>query len=294
MARKRRQSERIEPKFGSRAKSAGFFGRSKKPVGAAPKRAAKTSAKAKSDRQSQAGRQGAPRQGDVQGEDQDIAPKGDAAEGDGARSGAPRRSPARGGFFAAIGRAIRGVVYWSVVVVIIVVAGIAGAGRLLAGRSCRRPPNGRCRTRPANVRIVSADGELITNRGDTVGQTLTLEEMPAYLPQAVIAIEDRRFYWHFGIDPIGLVRAVGREFQGRRHRRGRLDADPAARQEPVPDAGALLRAQDPGSDPRGLARGQPVEGARSSNSTSTASISAPAPMASTRRRTAISASRPAT
>ena len=31
--------------------------------------------------------------------------------------------------------------------------------------------------------------------------------MPGYLPQAVIAIEDRRFYWHLGIDPIGLARA---------------------------------------------------------------------------------------
>ena len=32
--------------------------------------------------------------------------------------------------------------------------------------------------------------------------------MSAYLPQAVIATEDRRFYGHFGIDPIGLVRAA--------------------------------------------------------------------------------------
>ena len=32
--------------------------------------------------------------------------------------------------------------------------------------------------------------------------------MPAYLPKAFIAIEDRRFYSHHGIDPIGLARAV--------------------------------------------------------------------------------------
>ena len=61
--------------------------------------------------------------------------------------------------------------------------------------------------RAANVRILAANGALISNRGDSAGEALTLDEMPPYLPQAVIAIEDRRFYWHFGIDPIGLVRA---------------------------------------------------------------------------------------
>ena len=62
--------------------------------------------------------------------------------------------------------------------------------------------------RPANVRILAADGSLITNRGDSSGQSLTLDEMPPYLPEAVIAIEDRRFYQHFGVDPIGLTRAM--------------------------------------------------------------------------------------
>ena len=62
--------------------------------------------------------------------------------------------------------------------------------------------------RPANVRILAANGALITNRGDSAGASLTLDEMPPYLPEAVIAIEDRRFYWHFGIDPIGLTRAM--------------------------------------------------------------------------------------
>src|SRR5207253_5548254 len=35
-----------------------------------------------------------------------------------------------------------------------------------------------------------------------------ITELPPYLPRAFIAIEDRRFYSHYGIDPIGLVRAV--------------------------------------------------------------------------------------
>lgn len=47
-----------------------------------------------------------------------------------------------------------------------------------------------------------------------------MHEMSPFIPKAVIAIEDRRFYSHFGIDPIGLARAVvtnavsGRAVQG--------------------------------------------------------------------------------
>ena len=48
---------------------------------------------------------------------------------------------------------------------------------------------------------------------------------------------------------------AGRQLPRRRRRPGRLDAHPAARQEPLPHARAHLRAEDPGGDPRGLARG---------------------------------------
>ncbi|MCP4309399.1 MAG: transglycosylase domain-containing protein, partial [bacterium] len=123
------------------------------------------------------------------------------------RSTAQRRKPVRRGGLAALGRAIRGAVYWSVVVGIIGTAGVAG---LIAYSWSKLPPTSQWALpeRAANVRILSADGQLITNRADTVGQTVRLDEMPPFLPQAVIAIEDRRFYWHFGIDPIGLTRAM--------------------------------------------------------------------------------------
>ena len=37
---------------------------------------------------------------------------------------------------------------------------------------------------------------------------MRLDEMSPYMPKAVIAIEDRRFNSHFGVDPIGLARAM--------------------------------------------------------------------------------------
>jgi penicillin-binding protein 1A len=65
-------------------------------------------------------------------------------------------------------------------------------------RSERRP----------SITILAADGSLVAAYGDLFGRPLTLTEMAPCLPQAVIATEDRRFYSHFGIDPIGLIRAA--------------------------------------------------------------------------------------
>jgi penicillin-binding protein 1A len=62
--------------------------------------------------------------------------------------------------------------------------------------------------RPPSIEIVGNDGKLIATRGEMHGATLTLKEMPPYLPKAFLAIEDHRFYSHYGIDPIGLLRAT--------------------------------------------------------------------------------------
>ncbi|MCE7028199.1 transglycosylase domain-containing protein [Jiella avicenniae] len=67
--------------------------------------------------------------------------------------------------------------------------------------------------RPPNVKIVSVNGELLANRGLTGGKEVSLDEMSPYIPEAVIAIEDRRFYDHFGVDPLGIVRAAVENWQ---------------------------------------------------------------------------------
>lgn len=74
--------------------------------------------------------------------------------------------------------------------------------------------------RPPNVRIVSVSGQLVANRGMTGGEAIGLHEMSPHIPQAVMAIEDRRFYSHFGIDPIGLGRAVVSNLVDRRFGQG--------------------------------------------------------------------------
>ena len=69
--------------------------------------------------------------------------------------------------------------------------------------------------RPPNIAVLGADGSLLANRGDTGGAAIRLQDMPPYLPKAFVAIEDRRFYSHWGIDPVGVIRALARDALGR-------------------------------------------------------------------------------
>ncbi len=64
-----------------------------------------------------------------------------------------------------------------------------------------------------SLSILAADGEALSHRGDLLGGRVALADMPSYLPEAVIATEDERFYWHFGIDPIGLFRALYQNYR---------------------------------------------------------------------------------
>lgn len=77
----------------------------------------------------------------------------------------------------------------------------------------------RVERRPA-VTLVAADGTPFHRFGDLRGETLDVRELPRHLVDALVATEDRRFWHHFGIDPIGVARAAyanyraGRTVQG--------------------------------------------------------------------------------
>jgi penicillin-binding protein 1A len=62
--------------------------------------------------------------------------------------------------------------------------------------------------RPLAFTFLDVNGNEVGHRGAIVGERLKLGQMPAYLPAAFIAMEDRRFYSHNGIDPLGLARAL--------------------------------------------------------------------------------------
>ncbi|MCA6123954.1 PBP1A family penicillin-binding protein [Bradyrhizobium sp. WSM 1704] len=62
--------------------------------------------------------------------------------------------------------------------------------------------------RPPTIQIVGMDGSVLAQRGEMAGANIALKDLPPYLPKAFIAIEDRRFYSHFGVDPLGIARAA--------------------------------------------------------------------------------------
>jgi penicillin-binding protein 1A len=99
---------------------------------------------------------------------------------------------------------------------VIGVWGVLGAAGLIAYYASQLPPIDQLAIpkRPPNIAILAADGSLLANRGDTGGAAVHLSELPPYLPKAFVAIEDRRFYSHFGIDPVGILRAMVRDLTG--------------------------------------------------------------------------------
>ena len=62
--------------------------------------------------------------------------------------------------------------------------------------------------RPPTIQITGLDGSVLAIRGEMAGANISLKDLPPYLPKAFIAIEDRRFYSHYGIDPLGIARAA--------------------------------------------------------------------------------------
>ena len=156
-------------------------------------------------------------------------------------------------------------VYW---VLMLGVWGAVGASLVVAYYAAQLPPIDQLAIpkRPPNIAILAEDGTLLANRGDMGGAAVHLAELPSYLPKAFVAIEDRRFYDHWGIDPIGILRALVRDATSSRRHGRRLDADPAARQEPVPrlrNARCRAKSRKP-SSPSGWSTNIPR--IRSSNS----------------------------
>lgn len=62
--------------------------------------------------------------------------------------------------------------------------------------------------RQQSVMFVDAEGEIIGVRGPYYGRRTSLEDLPDYVPQAFLAIEDRRFYQHEGVDRMAIFRAL--------------------------------------------------------------------------------------
>lgn len=67
-----------------------------------------------------------------------------------------------------------------------------------------------------SVVIKAEDGSIIGTYGDVYGDFIPYNQLPKHLVDAVVATEDRNFFHHFGVDPLGLLRAVYVNVKSRR------------------------------------------------------------------------------
>src|ERR1700675_518139 len=97
--------------------------------------------------------------------------------------------------------------YWGVVLglwaAIALVGAVVWAGAHLPPIQALEIPK-----RPPTIQITGLDGSVLATRGEMAGANVSLRDLPPYLPKAFIAIEDRRFYSHYGVDPFGILRAA--------------------------------------------------------------------------------------
>ena len=69
--------------------------------------------------------------------------------------------------------------------------------------------------REPGIMILANNGSVLAETGAFFGDAAHIDQLPDYVPNAVIAIEDHRFRSHYGIDPIGLMRAMSRNVVAR-------------------------------------------------------------------------------
>jgi len=66
---------------------------------------------------------------------------------------------------------------------------------------------------PPSITLTAADGTPIARRGAIIGPPVDAAKLPPHVTQAFLAIEDRRFYSHWGVDPRGIARAFMHNLQ---------------------------------------------------------------------------------
>lgn len=62
--------------------------------------------------------------------------------------------------------------------------------------------------RKPSIRVISIDGATLATYGNRYGTPVEVRNLPDYVGQAFVSIEDRRFYDHFGVDIVGILRAT--------------------------------------------------------------------------------------
>nr|WP_315458622.1 PBP1A family penicillin-binding protein [uncultured Sphingorhabdus sp.] len=74
-------------------------------------------------------------------------------------------------------------------------------GEIDSFEDLKASPNGQM------IRVRAADGTVIQSLGPSFGRWLTIDQLPSQMKDAMVAVEDRRYYMHPGVDAIGITRS---------------------------------------------------------------------------------------
>lgn len=120
------------------------------------------------------------------------------------QSGGPSSQPARKPFLR---RAFGRVFVWGVALALLGVIFLATAVAFTA----RQLPDYNALKSSQNGQMIvvrARDGSELVSLGPSYGKWLPYDQIPQIMKDAMISVEDRRFREHFGVDPIGIARAV--------------------------------------------------------------------------------------
>ena len=113
-----------------------------------------------------------------------------------------RSSPATGPIRRNLVRAFKIAVFGALAAVVALIIAVVIAMASLPGYDeLKSSPNGQM------VRVHAADGTVIVSLGPSYGQWIPFAQIPTQMVDAMVATEDRRFYMHPGVDPIGIARS---------------------------------------------------------------------------------------
>ncbi len=111
-------------------------------------------------------------------------------------------------------RATLFLLYWGAVAAVWFTVILAGAVAVYS-LTAEDPLSAGLSKQPAKITILSFDNHVISEKGLRRSH-VPLSKMPPHLIQAVLTTEDRRFYYHYGFDPLGIIRAFFRNYRAGR------------------------------------------------------------------------------
>ena len=119
------------------------------------------------------------------------------------KSSSKRRSTTKSGFRLWVGRLFKTGLFLSLIGLMVLAIFVAVArGEIDSFEDLKASPNGQM------IRVRAADGTVIQSMGPSFGRWLSIDKLPEEMKGAMVAVEDRRFYRHPGVDPIGITRSL--------------------------------------------------------------------------------------